>query len=234
MGAALIALGCCSNRTVQLHIYDLSGSRMVSHANKLFRSLGTGVFHAAVEVYGLEWSFGFSPSGSGVFCCPPKTCELHHYRESIDLGITDVSEEDFDRIVERLKLRWQGRHYDMLYQNCCHFCDNLAKALGVDPLPDWVNNLAAAGATLDRGFKWAVNPWDSVDDELTAEIIEAAKSGNINPYYTDSRLGETRVLTMFAQAGAMERSDSFSATSGIMFEMGQVVSRTFSGRTCTL
>ena len=33
-------------------------------------------------------------------------------------------------------------------RNCCHFAEVFAQNLGVGPLPHWVLNLAAAGATL--------------------------------------------------------------------------------------
>lgn len=66
--------------------------KVVSGLNRLCRVIGTGAFHAGVEawhevpaavekpnkgvelaageqVYGLEWSFGFTDDGSGVFSC---------------------------------------------------------------------------------------------------------------------------------------------------------------------
>lgn len=39
----------------------------VLEANDLLHKLGTGIFHAAVEVYGLEWSYGKSKGLDGFF-----------------------------------------------------------------------------------------------------------------------------------------------------------------------
>ena len=32
---------------------------------------GTGAFHAAIEVYRVEWSYGFTDEGTGIFACDP-------------------------------------------------------------------------------------------------------------------------------------------------------------------
>lgn len=231
MGAGF---GCGPDRTVMLHIYDLSGNRVVEHANKLFRSLGTGAFHAAVEVYGKEWSFGFCRSGTGVFSCPPKGCELHHYSESLHMGVTNVSRDSFEGLMEKLLRKWRGRDYDLLYKNCCHFCEDLCSALRVDPLPDWVNNLAGAGATLDRGFSWAVNSFDAADDTRTEAIIEAAKAGRIDARYRKSGISEARAWDLLAKVGDLHESYGVTATtSSIMKEFGRVATRTWSGGSIT-
>ena len=41
------------------------------HRLEVLRVAGTGAFHAAVEVYRAEWSYGFTDEGTGVFCCEP-------------------------------------------------------------------------------------------------------------------------------------------------------------------
>ena len=43
-----------------------------------------GVFHGAVEVYHREWSYGATRKDqTGVFCCKPKLCPMHTYKQSI-------------------------------------------------------------------------------------------------------------------------------------------------------
>lgn len=232
MGAGL---GCGPDRAVRLHIYDLSGNRVVEQANKIFRSLGTGAFHAAVEVYGKEWSFGFCRSGTGVFSCPPKGCELHHYSESLHMGVTNVSRDSFEGLIEKLVKKWRGRDYDLLYKNCCHFCEELCSALRVDPLPDWVNNLAAAGATLDKGFKRLGSSFDANDDTTREAIIEAAKMGRIDQRYrkTSASFSEAKAWDLLAAVGDLHENSVATTTSRFMEEMGRVATRTWSGSMST-
>ena len=76
-----------------------------------------GVFHAGVELFDLEWSFGYCPAerGTGVYCCKPKSnpqCECpsrclpghrqlqseacapaDQYRETVTLGISPLSKQ---------------------------------------------------------------------------------------------------------------------------------------------
>ena len=46
------------------------------------------MFHGAVEIHGLEWSFGWADEGySGVFECEPTMNELHSYKEVSTIGL---------------------------------------------------------------------------------------------------------------------------------------------------
>lgn len=41
---------------------------------------------------GWEWSYGYNDDDmTGVFSGLPKACDMHSYRESIDLGYTTIS-----------------------------------------------------------------------------------------------------------------------------------------------
>jgi len=141
-----------SMREVRLNIYDV-GSSTVQKVNTVFRAMGVGAFHAAVEVYGQEWSFGYRPDGgSGIFCSRPRQCDLHIYRESVVMGSTLLSELKVHEIMKRMAKEWPGGNYDVLQRNCCHFSEEFCAKLGVGPLPLWVNNLAA---TLENGVRSA-------------------------------------------------------------------------------
>eukprot|EP00435_Cladocopium_sp_Y103_P055176 s1720_g18.t1 len=151
-------LSCSSRRpedsTVMLRIYDVMGAEVVSGLNCLCRVIGTGAFHAGVEVYGLEWSFGFSEDGSGVFSCTPGECGGHAYREAVWMGDTPLGEEDVMILLSTLAQDWQGSDYDILRRNCCHFSDALCRQLQVGHIPGWVTNLAGAGAKVATGLHW--------------------------------------------------------------------------------
>mmetsp|Transcript_127931 Transcript_127931/g.368563 ORF Transcript_127931/g.368563 Transcript_127931/m.368563 type:complete len:230 (+) Transcript_127931:93-782(+) len=138
---------------VVLHIYDLGNHTKA--VNNLLRKIGTGAFHCGVEVYGAEWSYsdvkrrpGEEVSGSGLFCCPPTRCEDHSYSESIPMGTTMLSEGEVFRLLQQLKREWPISMYSTLRKNCCHFCEELCQRLGVGSIPNWVKNLAGAGAAI--------------------------------------------------------------------------------------
>lgn len=165
----------CDN-VVVLNIYDVAGASAINRVNQLLRPVGTGLFHAGVQIYGEEWSFGASAAedesawslsfaGSsgrsgevtdallctGVFSCEPRGCEPHRYRESVVMGRTRMSPDEVRELLDLLQEDWLGLHYDVLRRNCCHFADSLCQYLGVGPVPAWVTNLAGAAATLQVG-----------------------------------------------------------------------------------
>lgn len=137
---------------VFLHIYDVPTDNTGQQLNGLFRAFGTGAFHAGVEVFGKEWSFGHTErqtNGTGVYWCSPKGCEAHRYREEVLLGYTALTADQVFKVVEKLQKLWAAKDYDMLRHNCCHFSDALCQDLGVEGLPFWVMHMANVGAVLD-------------------------------------------------------------------------------------
>merc|ERR1712232_1331590 len=80
---------------VQLHIYDVSQEESIQKINRILAHKSSpvklgGVFHAGVEVHGLEWSYGFSAceSRSGISCVEPRMHPQHHYRQTVSLKRT--------------------------------------------------------------------------------------------------------------------------------------------------
>jgi len=141
---------------VWLHIYDVSGAT-VQWVNNIIRPVGTGAFHAGVEVFGQEWSFGYATENrSGVYQCRPRCNTQHKYRESVEMGTTKLTEAEVTALVEAMRKDWLGYTYDLLVHNCCHFSDTLLQGLGCGPAPKWVMNLAGAGAKIVGGVDQAV------------------------------------------------------------------------------
>lgn len=139
--------------TVHLNIYDVRFP-IVPQMNSVFRVIGTGAFHAAVEIHGQEWSFGYRPNEeSGVYGCKPRECDLHIYRESVPMGVSKLSEQEVRDLIAVMATEWTGDCYEILRRNCCHFSAALCSRLGVRKPPMWVMNLAALGATLDQGAR---------------------------------------------------------------------------------
>eukprot|EP00931_Biecheleriopsis_adriatica_P008757 TRINITY_DN109895_c0_g1_i1.p1 TRINITY_DN109895_c0_g1~~TRINITY_DN109895_c0_g1_i1.p1 ORF type:complete len:412 (-),score=97.73 TRINITY_DN109895_c0_g1_i1:23-1258(-) len=141
---------------VFLHIYDVSQEESVQKLNRVLAHRLSplkfgGVFHAGVEVNGLEWCYGFSENETipGVCCVEPKAHPQHHYRQTIRLRRTLLSSEDVMEIVGSLLEEYPGDDYDLLRRNCCHFADDLCRRLGVGGIPYWVHRLARIGAGID-------------------------------------------------------------------------------------
>jgi len=141
---------------VYLHIYDVSQDGNVQKVNRVLAHRKSplkfgGVFHAGVEVNGLEWCYGFceGTSATGVCCVEPKLHPAHHYRQTLRLKRTKLTAEEVMEIVGVLIEEYPGDDYDILRRNCCHFADDFCQRIGVGHIPGWVHRLARLGARLD-------------------------------------------------------------------------------------
>jgi len=156
---------------VILHIYDVSADSRVHRVNNFFRPVGTGAFHAGVEIYGTEWSYGCRDDrGTGVFSCEPGRNPCHNYREAVPMDVTTLSKCKVLEILQKMEKAWLGRDYHLISHNCCHFCEVLSEALGVGPPPAWVTNLASTGASLVSGVQTAVATAQAVREEVDQRL----------------------------------------------------------------
>lgn len=141
---------------VCLNVYDVSQQENIQMLNSVLAHESSplkfgGVFHAGVEVNGLEWSFGmsFSETKPGVACNKPRAHSQHHFRETVRIGSTTLSAEWVGAIISTLLEEYPGQDYDILRRNCCHFADDFCRRLGVGGIPGWVHRLARVGAQVD-------------------------------------------------------------------------------------
>ncbi|EPY34387.1 CGI-146 protein [Strigomonas culicis] len=111
--------------TVLLNVYD------ISTYNSYLSSLGIGLHHAGIEVYGREYMYGRCAEGTGLGSCEPKHCVPHTFAEQYALGYTGLSEEEVDELMESLEEdpQWGGSAYHLIYHNCIHFAEALAAHL---------------------------------------------------------------------------------------------------------
>mmetsp|Transcript_21317 Transcript_21317/g.46558 ORF Transcript_21317/g.46558 Transcript_21317/m.46558 type:complete len:502 (-) Transcript_21317:1317-2822(-) len=141
---------------VGLSVYDVTNAssdqanNFVVKLNNITHQLGMGgVFHGAIAIEGLEWSFGYCDSGTGVYCCEEKQNPMYYFRETVDLGETPKTKQQVKDILQRLKREWLGSSYELLSRNCCHFCYEFAKELDCKDPPAWLNRFAqGADATI--------------------------------------------------------------------------------------
>lgn len=143
---------------VTLHVYYIGHADVIEDVSLVVQDfLGEGgLFHVAVEVYGLEWSFGGCREGTGVFRCEPMRCTLHRYRESIYMGDCGLTREEVVNILEPMSHEYQGNEYDVLRRNCCTFSNEFCVRLGMGEIPLFLHHLSDVGAALSDEHKIVV------------------------------------------------------------------------------
>jgi len=155
---------------VLVRVYDL-GTTLLTHPHNGI-SKRYGAFHTGVEVFGQEWSFGMSNDWrTGVHWCKPGKNTDHTFRETLAMGHTKVTREEFVKMITDMKREWTGPTYSLLTRNCHHFSDELCRRLGVAGLPAWVNDLAGVGHASASFIDTAYNSMSITD------ALYAVKSG---------------------------------------------------------
>lgn len=180
-------VGCGS---AWLHVYDIGGAK---GTNDTIHQLGLGIFHVGIEVYDVEWSFGYADPGpemplvSGVYAVPPKTCSFGTYRESVLLGpVKNHRAKDVWMLMRKMAVAWLGTEYHPFRRNCLDFCEALAEGLGVERLPGWVGRLARVANVLLNPLLDAFDmqvlprhpcalPDDAQKDEEEEDLIERGR-----------------------------------------------------------
>merc|ERR1719323_2294078 len=74
------------------------------------------------------------------------------------MGTTTVSEQEVSKLLQALEPQYRAIAYDTVRHNCGHFCNECCLRLGVGRIPDWVNQLAVAGASAQTKVWEATDP----------------------------------------------------------------------------
>ncbi|KAJ8560657.1 hypothetical protein K7X08_022517 [Anisodus acutangulus] len=139
---------CCKNSVqngrgavpVYLNVYDLTPMNGYAHW------LGLGVYHSGVQVRGVEYAFGAHEyPTAGIFEGEPKKCEGFIFRKTLLIGWTEKTPEEVRGVMEELADKYKGNAYNLITNNCNHFCSDACVKLTSNPIPSWVNRLARIG-----------------------------------------------------------------------------------------
>mmetsp|Transcript_7920 Transcript_7920/g.11231 ORF Transcript_7920/g.11231 Transcript_7920/m.11231 type:complete len:269 (-) Transcript_7920:393-1199(-) len=126
-----------SNIKAYLNIYDLVKYNPYVHC------LGLGAYHTGIEINGVEWSYGHTERGTGVYPCLPGSHPNATLRERIDLGDLDLTIHQVAECLERLRPPFAGFRYHLLYMNCNHFTAAFYHELTSRSAPSYINRLSA-------------------------------------------------------------------------------------------
>jgi hypothetical protein len=129
---------------VFLNVYDLTVQ------NSWTYWCGIGIFHAGVEVYGVEYAYGgHEYDCSGVFATNPRDAPGQVvFREAISMGHTNLSAQEVQQLVQKMGQQYKGNKYHLLQKNCNHFSNDLCLQLVGRTAPFWVNRLAGVAVML--------------------------------------------------------------------------------------
>jgi len=160
---------------VALSVYSLKGA---SAMNKITEMAGLGgAYHVGVEILSLEWSFGWTPEGTGVHNVYAGCSEAGAFKERVVLGQTPCSPRAVLDIIGELREAWPGTSYNLLRRNCAHFSMELVQRLKVREFPDWVTSLASL---IDWLTRWGEMPNSKALDTplLVEEVTEVPLGSN--------------------------------------------------------
>ena len=127
---------------VQLTLYDLC-----TCCNGAAHAAGIGVYHSGIVIEGLEYTYDNvlegGPTCSGVVAHAPyyedeEQQQRMPLRAILSLGHSRISASASHSLLRSLGALWLAVSYDLVEQNCHHWCVEASSALGVQPLPRWV------------------------------------------------------------------------------------------------
>ena len=121
---------------IYINIYDLH------NINNILNPFGLGAFHTGIEIYGTEYSFY---ANTGIFGSVPKSINNLYLRRTVCLGYTDKSISEIYNIVLNFKEEFTDYNYNILTNNCNHFCDSFSMILINKGIPRFINRLANFG-----------------------------------------------------------------------------------------
>merc|ERR1719447_1908742 len=102
---------------------------MTSRLNDLLAPLRLGAFHCGVEVLGDEWFFAWGETDlSGVVWNEPRQHQVHIYRQTVNMGESELSEGEIHDVIRDAMDNWIANGYHPITRNCVTFAEELTNA----------------------------------------------------------------------------------------------------------
>lgn len=118
---------------VILRVYTLGTREAVQMLNTVLKKDFKGIWHTSIEVYGKEIFF----ANEIIKTIPDTTIHgLPHTKHN--MGITNVSEEEFNLFLQTLEDQFGKNTYDLLRNNCNHFTDTCTSFLVDKKVPNYI------------------------------------------------------------------------------------------------
>ena len=146
-----------SGTPVIVNVYTLMSKETAATRvpNDMLDVFGMSIYHAGVEVFGREYSFGMDPSGrpdptiDGVFVVPPRKA-VGDFKEAITVGHmpANFTPQALEGVVRQMRQTWKAVTYHILERNCTHFAREMVVTLDASfkpNFPDYVCRVANVG-----------------------------------------------------------------------------------------
>lgn len=103
---------------VELNVYDLlhrDNPDFVPNINWYLYSIGMGLYHSGVCVYGTEYCYGGHPENhSGVFQVRPRRAPEARFRQTVLIGRTLLTRQQVREVIQAMSEVWIGNTYNLL------------------------------------------------------------------------------------------------------------------------
>ena len=128
---------------VWLNIYHLTC------LNYLLQLIGLGIYHTAIEIDSIEYTFGSSEEDVAGFYINKvgEISKILTLKEKIYMGNTIYSKNNIERLLALESPYWMGRTYDPFLKNCNDFTKNFLKLILIGKInyPTYVNRICKFG-----------------------------------------------------------------------------------------
>eukprot|EP00877_Chromochloris_zofingiensis_P014058 jgi/Chrzof1/8906/Cz03g28200.t1 len=168
-----------SSSKVQLYVYDLTQGLARQMSPMFLGRQIEGVWHTGVVLGGIEYFFGFginrTRAGTTPFGSP--------YRV-VDLGTTEVPHDMVEDLLTDLQPRFRPQDYNLLFNNCNHFSNELSLLLTGNGIPEYI--LSQAQDVLDTPMGQMLMPMLLQMEGVTGNATATGFNGGVPSIGTSS------------------------------------------------
>lgn len=164
---------------IVLNVYFLGQPEQPGYQQaQMLANCGLGLYHSAIEIQGVEYSYGgnIANSGSGVFTSAPMTVPNATYVQSYNMGTFTDSKHIYETL-NTVREQFKANEYSLIRQNCNHFAEAFLIACCNKRLPSFVNRLARLGTWVDFLLPQSVKSLNPIASEGGSGSMAGEKTG---------------------------------------------------------